>query len=115
MTAKLDYRWHLRQVMATRGMFATTDLIDVGIYHVLTAAALVLIPVTRGRLRWGYIAGMAALLIVGQLVLGQLILSGRGDLIKAHQHSGYTAVVVALIYIVLSLVWIASSPTRPKS
>jgi DNA-binding Xre family transcriptional regulator len=25
--AKLDYRWHLRQVMATRGMFSTTDLI----------------------------------------------------------------------------------------
>lgn len=24
---KLDYRWHLRQVMAARGMFATTDLI----------------------------------------------------------------------------------------
>ena len=27
MTAKLDYRWHLRQVMASRDMFATTDLI----------------------------------------------------------------------------------------
>jgi len=27
MTAKLDYHWHLRQVMATRGMFATTDLL----------------------------------------------------------------------------------------
>jgi DNA-binding Xre family transcriptional regulator len=27
MTRKLDYRWHLRQVMAGRGMFATTDLI----------------------------------------------------------------------------------------
>jgi DNA-binding Xre family transcriptional regulator len=27
MTANLDYRWHLRQVMAQRGMFATTDLI----------------------------------------------------------------------------------------
>ena len=26
MTARLDYRWHLRQVMASRGMFATTDL-----------------------------------------------------------------------------------------
>ncbi len=25
--AKLDYRWNLRQVMATRDMFATTDLI----------------------------------------------------------------------------------------
>jgi DNA-binding Xre family transcriptional regulator len=26
--ARLDYRWNLRQVMAGRGMFATTDLID---------------------------------------------------------------------------------------
>ncbi|GAA1238683.1 MULTISPECIES: helix-turn-helix transcriptional regulator [Streptomyces] len=26
MTAKLDYRWHLREVMATRGMFSTTEL-----------------------------------------------------------------------------------------
>jgi len=28
MARKLDYRWHLRKVMADRGMFATTDLID---------------------------------------------------------------------------------------
>jgi hypothetical protein len=28
MTAKLGYRWNLRQVMASRGMFATTDLAD---------------------------------------------------------------------------------------
>lgn len=28
MAARLDYRWHLRQVMANRGMFATTDLIE---------------------------------------------------------------------------------------
>ncbi|GAA4612804.1 hypothetical protein GCM10023195_55130 [Actinoallomurus liliacearum] len=27
MTAKLDYQWHLRQVMAMRGMFSTTDLL----------------------------------------------------------------------------------------
>jgi DNA-binding Xre family transcriptional regulator len=26
MAAKLDYRWHLRTVMADRGMFQTTDL-----------------------------------------------------------------------------------------
>jgi DNA-binding Xre family transcriptional regulator len=26
MTAKLDYRWRLRDVMADRGMFSTTDL-----------------------------------------------------------------------------------------
>jgi hypothetical protein len=28
MARELDYRWHLRQVMADRGMFATTDLIE---------------------------------------------------------------------------------------
>jgi DNA-binding Xre family transcriptional regulator len=27
MAARLDYRWHLRQVMATREMFSTTDLV----------------------------------------------------------------------------------------
>jgi DNA-binding Xre family transcriptional regulator len=27
MARKLDYRWHLRQVMATREMFSTTDLL----------------------------------------------------------------------------------------
>jgi DNA-binding Xre family transcriptional regulator len=26
MAARLDYRWHLRTVMAGRGMFSTTDL-----------------------------------------------------------------------------------------
>ncbi|MGH3279279.1 MAG: helix-turn-helix domain-containing protein [Trebonia sp.] len=26
MAARLDYKWHLRQVMANRGMFQTTDL-----------------------------------------------------------------------------------------
>lgn len=28
MTQALDYRWNLRQVMASREMFATTDLLD---------------------------------------------------------------------------------------
>ena len=27
MAARLDYRWHLRNIMADRGMFSTTDLI----------------------------------------------------------------------------------------
>ncbi|MFB7109193.1 helix-turn-helix domain-containing protein [Streptomyces sp. NPDC056291] len=27
MAAKLDYNWHLRKVMADRGMFSTTDLL----------------------------------------------------------------------------------------
>lgn len=28
MARKLDYRWNLRQVMAVRGMFQTTDLME---------------------------------------------------------------------------------------
>lgn len=28
MARNLDYRWHLRQAMAARSMFATTDLIE---------------------------------------------------------------------------------------
>ncbi|WP_031181006.1 helix-turn-helix domain-containing protein [Streptomyces seoulensis] len=27
MAAKLDYHWHLRKIMADRGLFSTTDLI----------------------------------------------------------------------------------------
>jgi DNA-binding Xre family transcriptional regulator len=27
MSGKLDYRWHLRELMASRQMFATTDLV----------------------------------------------------------------------------------------
>jgi hypothetical protein len=42
-------------------------LINVGVYHMITALALILIPVTRGRLRWAYLAGLAAL-IVAQFV-----------------------------------------------
>ncbi|MFO0907930.1 MAG: hypothetical protein U0794_06140 [Isosphaeraceae bacterium] len=58
---------------------------------------------------------LAALLIVAQLVMGQLILSGQAQWIKGHQHSGYLTVLVSLAYIVLSLMVIASSPKRTQS
>ena len=58
---------------------------------------------------------VAALLIVSQLVMGQLILSGQAEWIKRHQHSGYLTVVVALIYIVFSLIAIAGMPKRERS
>ncbi len=57
---------------------------------------------------------ISALLIISQLVMGQLILSGQAEWIKRHQHSGYLTVVVALIYIVFSLVAIASMPKRER-
>lgn len=60
---------------------------------------------------------LAAALIIGQLVMGQLILSS-GHLPRwttAHRHSGYLTVVVCLLYIGFSLASIASTPrqTRP--
>lgn len=52
---------------------------------------------------------LAALLIIAQLTMGQMIVQGHGGkLIKAHQHSGYLTVAVVLVYITLSLIAIAS-------
>jgi hypothetical protein len=57
---------------------------------------------------------LSALLILAQLVMGQLIVSGQVEWIKRHQHSGYLTVLIALVYIVLSLVSIASMPKRER-
>ena len=58
---------------------------------------------------------ISALLILAQLVMGQLILSGQVEWIKRHQHSGYLTVVVALVYNVFSLMTIASMPGKHKA
>lgn len=58
---------------------------------------------------------LSAILILAQLVLGRLIVAGHDPkLIKQHEHTGYLTVVVALIYIVVSLIAIASMPKREK-
>jgi hypothetical protein len=53
--------------LAALWVLCTSTLINVGVYHLITALALILIPVMRGRLRWAYVAGLAAL-IVAQFV-----------------------------------------------
>jgi hypothetical protein len=55
---------------------------------------------------------LAAALIIAQLVMGQLIVNGQMKWRTPHQHSGYLTVVVCLVYIVVSLVAIASAPPR---
>lgn len=57
---------------------------------------------------------LSAGLIIAQLVMGQLILSGQASWIKRHQHSGYLTVVVILLYIGFSLATIASMPRRER-
>lgn len=39
MDGKLDYRWHLRKVMADRGMFSTTDLMAPLAEHGITLSS----------------------------------------------------------------------------
>jgi hypothetical protein len=57
---------------------------------------------------------LAAALIIGQLVMGQLIISSGYQAMwrTAHRHSGYLTVVLTLLYIGFSLAAIASPPRR---
>ncbi|HXA37545.1 MAG TPA: DUF6644 family protein [Phenylobacterium sp.] len=48
-------------------VFVTSELINVGVYHIITGAALIVLFATRGRLRWVY-AGVLAALIVAQFL-----------------------------------------------
>lgn len=58
---------------------------------------------SSGRVMLMLLGVVAGLFLIGQLILGQLILSGRVNLVKAHQHSGYTTVVLSLVYVIFSL------------
>jgi hypothetical protein len=51
---------------------------------------------------------VSAVLIVAQMVMGLLIRNGNASLRTAHFHSGSLMVLVALVYIGLSLSWILS-------
>jgi hypothetical protein len=60
-------------------VMASGALINVGLYHVITAAALVVLIVARGRLRWIYLAGLLAIIAAQQ---GITHLAYAGDDIK---------------------------------
>jgi len=65
----------------------------------------------------GILGVLALILVVSQLVLGQMILAGPNNiekLIKMHRHTGYTAVAVSGIYILASLFAILTAPRRVK-
>lgn len=44
-------------------VFVTSELISPGVFHMLTAAALIVAFATRGRLRLAYLAGLLALIV----------------------------------------------------
>lgn len=49
-------------------IFVTGNLVNVGIYHVLTAAGLIVLIATRGRLRWSYLAGLLLIFAAQQWI-----------------------------------------------
>ncbi|HEV7383431.1 MAG TPA: DUF6644 family protein [Phenylobacterium sp.] len=65
-------------------IFATSELINPGVFHVITAAALLVLFVTQGRVRLVYLAGLIAL-IVAQFV-------GTHIVIKADDYAHLTPV-----------------------
>jgi hypothetical protein len=54
--------------LAGVAIMARGALINVGLYHVITAAALVVLIAARGRLRWIYLIGLLALIAVQQVI-----------------------------------------------
>ena len=54
-------------------VFVTGALINVGLFHLLTAAALVVLVAARGRLRWIYLAGLLGLIAVQQVITHAMI------------------------------------------
>jgi hypothetical protein len=54
-------------------IFLTGSLINVGLFHVLTAVALVVLAATRGRLRWIYLAGLLVLIAVQSYITHVMI------------------------------------------
>jgi hypothetical protein len=54
-------------------VFATSELISPGVFHILTAGALVVLFATRGRLRWVYL-GVLLALIVAQFVATHFVI-----------------------------------------
>lgn len=55
------------------GVFVTGPLINVGLFHVLTAAALIVLAAARGRLRWIYLAGLVLMIAVQSFITHAMI------------------------------------------
>lgn len=54
-------------------VFVTSELINPGVFHMLTAAALIVLFATRGPIRWVYLTGLI-LLIVAQFVATHIVI-----------------------------------------
>jgi hypothetical protein len=75
-------------------VFLTGGLITPGLFHVLTAAALIVLFVTKGRLRWIYLGGVGVILLAMYLATHVIIM--RDDLVHSDPANVALAWVMAL-------------------
>jgi len=75
-------------------VFLNGGLMTPGFFHVMTAAALIVLFVTRGRLRWIYLAGVATALAV--FFLATHVVIAWGDLKHADPANVAIAVILGL-------------------
>jgi hypothetical protein len=54
-------------------IFGTGALVNVGLFHVLTAAALIVAIATRARIRWIYLGGLVLLIAIQQIITHGMI------------------------------------------
>ncbi len=75
-------------------VFLTGGLITPGLFHVITAAALIVLFVSRGRLRWVYLGGVVVILLAMYLATHVIIV--RDDLAHSDPANVALAWVMAL-------------------
>ena len=80
-------------------IFATADLINPGLWHLISAGALVVLFVAQGRLRWAYLAGLLTL-IAAHFIWTHFV-------IKPDDYERLTPVNIASAWIFAS--WIAGT------
>lgn len=90
-------------------VFLSGGLITPGLYHMLTAAALIAAFVTRGRLRWIYLVGLAVIL-AAMFVTTHLVL--KPDDFKDADPANVTLAWIAAIWIFGCAGWRTFVTTR---
>jgi hypothetical protein len=75
-------------------VFLTGGLITPGLFHVITAAALIVLFVVRGRVRWVYLGGVGVILLA--MYIATHVIIQRDDLAKSDPANVALAWVMAL-------------------
>lgn len=93
-------------------VFVTSQLINPGIFHVLTAAALIVLFAAQGRLRWGYLAGLIALIVV-QFIATHVVIKGDDYAHLTPVNKAFAVIFAAWIFGAAALQLFRRQPDQP--